>query len=80
MNLPTNKNSQAQKELPLPTVQAISPFPRQGPAIKDPIPYRRRTVPEIFRESMRVYFWPITVSVRIGRKLAQSGWRWLLRR
>ena len=65
MSHPLNKNApeQSQEDLPSPVAPGA--------------PGGRRSLHQIFRESVRVYFLPVTATAWMGRKLARQGWQWL---
>ena len=53
-----------------PWVQATPPDPPRAPGGADRVSRRRLTVSEIFRESVRVYFLPLTALGHVGRQAA----------
>ena len=87
MNHPANKNapkqsqsqsqSQSQKELPGPVAPGAASVMPDAPGAEGQLSGGRRSMHEIFRESVRVYFLPVTTAVRIGRQLVRLGWAWL---
>ena len=54
-----------------------APVMPDAPGAEGQLSGGRRSMHEIFRESVRVYFLPITTAVRIGRQLVRLGWAWL---
>ena len=62
------RQQQRKTELDSPLVQGTAP-----------VPDKRRTLREIFCESVRVYFLLVTGAVQIVRQLIRLGWGWLRR-
>ena len=79
MNHPANKNApkQSQKALPGPVAPGAASVMPDAPGAEGQLSGGRRSMHEIFRESVRVYFLPVTTAVRIGRQLVRLGWAWL---